>query len=52
MFIPPIGRVIIVFKSCKVIEVNPPLSVEALDARVKDPRPVPILAPCHPVPRN
>ena len=34
MFVPPIGRVINVIKSCKVIEVNPPLYVGELDPRV------------------
>ena len=35
MFVPLIGRVINIIKSCKFIEVNPPLYVEALDPRVK-----------------
>ena len=40
MFAPLIGRVINVIKSCKVIEVNPPLYVEALDPKVREVSPV------------
>ena len=35
MFIPPIERIIIVFESCKFIEVNPPLYVGVLVPRNK-----------------
>ena len=35
MFVPSIEKVINVIKSCKVIDVNPPLYVEELDPSVK-----------------